>query len=351
MLPDVDDDEEGDAGLNFWEETTVEPPDTAKLEGLAREPTEGICDLLTEVATELYGIETAELRTRDGTPRNGETDLSDEVFDLTSVGESVVRTGEWDNGETVLVVGVVGDDNELKNAALAALFWLDISDNDLSAFSDLDPELLFWLDISNANLSDLSEAPTLPPFWLDESKDDFSALSDLELDPDFCFKDCDTELTGNMAGSDLNSTDLWLLIVLSLDSSNVDELWPFEGSVLGDTVLTSDMTGYDIDGEVCDESFDVVGCEVARFKFFGVDVDIGWTNDMTDEVSDCCLGDVVMATLVKGEWIPAGPGSPELEAAPEDFKALLAISKLLPNRKASCWVVIFFFLCLADSAA
>ena len=97
----------------------------------------------------------------------------------------------------------------------------------------------------------------------------------------------------------------------------------------------------------------MVGCEVACCKLFGVDVDMGFTNDITDDVSDCCLGDdVVVATLADEECMPAFPESPELpEAAPDDFKFLLAISKFLPKRNASCWVVIFFFRCLADSAA
>lgn len=99
------------------------------------------CVLLAEVATELYGIETAELLTRAGIPLNGDTALPEDVFDLVSVGDSVVGTRVDNNGD-VVVVGEVGDDKELKNAALAALFWVETSDGDLS-FSDLPEVLLF----------------------------------------------------------------------------------------------------------------------------------------------------------------------------------------------------------------
>ena len=45
----------------------------------------------------------------------------------------------------------------------------------------------------------------------------------------------------------------------------------------------------------------MVGCEVGWFKFFGVDVDIGLTNEMTDEVSECCLGDNVVTIRTEDE--------------------------------------------------
>lgn len=203
VLPDVVD-ADGETGLNSWDETRVEPPDTAKLEGLATVTIEGICDFPIEVATELLGIETAPLRTRDGIPLNGDTALPELDFDFNSVGDSVVGTDDNDNGETVVVVvGVVGDDKELKNAARAALFWLDIFVDDFSSLSDFDPELLFWLEVPDVDLLDLSDLC----FWLDPSAD-FSNFSNLALEPDLCLEACDEELTGNTAGSDLNSTDL-----------------------------------------------------------------------------------------------------------------------------------------------
>ena len=304
--------EDGDAGLNFWDDTTEDPPETGKLEGLLTLTTEGIWDLVTDVATELYGIETAELRTRDGIPRKGDTAVPEDVFDLASVGESVLGI-PTDNGDVddVVVVGVVGDDKELKNAALAALFWLDISVAVLKDFSDL------------------------------------------LLEPVLCFEEWDVELMGNMAGSDLKSTLLWPVIVLSLESSSVEEPDALVGSLLGEASRIKDIIGYVIDGEVCALSFDVTGCEVGWFTFLGVEVDIGLTKDMTDEVSECCLGDdVVVMMRTEDVWIPAVTASSELDVAePDGFNALVAISRDLPNLKASCWVVIFFFLCLADSAA
>ena len=201
-------DDDGDTGLNSCDETIVDPPETAKLEGLAIVTIEGIWDLLTEIATELFGIETAALRTRDGIPFNGETDLPELGFDFNSVGDSVVGTADEDNGEiVVVVVGVVGDDKELKNAARAALFWLEITVDDFSSFSDFVPELLLWLETLDANLVDLSDLLVQSCFWPEQSAD-FSDFSNLALEPALCFEACDVELTGNTAGSDLKSTDL-----------------------------------------------------------------------------------------------------------------------------------------------
>lgn len=122
-LDDEDVELDGDAGLNFWLETTDEP-DTGKLEGLLTSVlvTEELActrGCVTAVLIELEGIVTAELRTKVGMPRKGE---AGEIFALPSVGESmdsdVVPVLMGDEH----VVGVDGDDSELKNAALAALF-------------------------------------------------------------------------------------------------------------------------------------------------------------------------------------------------------------------------------------
>lgn len=125
-LDDDDVELDGDAGLNFWLETTDEP-DTGKLEGLltnvlAIEEPACTRGCVTAVLIELDGIVTAELRTKVGMPRNGEPPEAGEILALPSVGESmdsdVVPVLMGDEH----VVGVDGDDSELKNAALAAIF-------------------------------------------------------------------------------------------------------------------------------------------------------------------------------------------------------------------------------------
>ena len=76
--------------------------------------------------TELHGIDTAELLTNVGIPLIGEAPEAGEIFALLSVGESMVKEVPVVIGDDD-VVGVDGDVNELKNAALAALFCVLIS--------------------------------------------------------------------------------------------------------------------------------------------------------------------------------------------------------------------------------
>lgn len=115
---DCSEDLDGDAGLNFCDDTTDDDVDTGRLDGL------GTCDCVTDVLYELGGNVTAELRTRDGIPRDGDAPgLAEGWPELAapSVGESVTRGEVMVRGEEE-VVGVGGEERELKNAARAALF-------------------------------------------------------------------------------------------------------------------------------------------------------------------------------------------------------------------------------------